>query len=222
MLKTIIAIDGYAATGKSTLAKRLADTLNFIHIDTGAMYRAITFFALKKYGQINKLEAEDLKEIKITFQYKKAGKNAIFLNEKNIEKQIINKEVVENVSQLSTFPFVRNFILQQLIKIVKNNNVVMDGRDIGTAVFPNAQYKFFLTADIDIRAQRRYNELKSTPSEISFEKIKQNLIERDKKDISRKIDPLKKATDAIEINTSNKIEKEVLQTVLEKIAIIKP
>ena len=221
MPKTIIAIDGYAATGKSTLAKSLADTFNFIHIDTGAIYRAITFFVLQKYGRVDKLKAADLKEMKSAFQYKKLTKSAIFLNEKNVEKQIRSKQVTENVSPLSTIPFVRNFVLRQLVKIEKNNNVVMDGRDIGTVVFPKAQYKFFLTATIDNRSQRRYDELKSSQPQISFEKVKQNLMERDTIDSTRKIAPLKKAPDAIEINTDNQTEKEVLQAVLEKITIIK-
>ncbi len=223
MKDLIIAIDGFSSCGKSTLAKDLAKHLNYRYIDTGAMYRAITFFCLQnnlinnKTVNQEKLKAE-LKNINIDFRFNnKTNQNEIILNNKNIEKQIRGIKVSNNVSIISKIKFVRQFLVKQQRKMGENKRIVMDGRDIGTIVFPNADLKIFMTADPDIRAKRRYDELKSKGENISLDEIKKNITERDYLDQTRKESPLKKAKDAIILDNTNLSQKEQLNWIIQKI-----
>ncbi len=223
MKDLIIAIDGFSSCGKSTFAKDLAKHLNYRYIDTGAMYRAITFFCLQnnlinnKTVNQEKLKAE-LKNINIDFRFNnKTNQNEIILNNKNIEKQIRGIKVSNNVSIISKIKFVRQFLVKQQRKMGENKRIVMDGRDIGTIVFPNADLKIFMTADPDIRAKRRYDELKSKGENISLDEIKKNITERDYLDQTRKESPLKKAKDAIILDNTNLSQKEQLNWIIQKI-----
>ena len=223
MKDLIIAIDGFSSCGKSTVAKDLAKHLNYRYIDTGAMYRAITFYCLENKLINNKIVNEqklktELKNINIDFKFNsKTNQNEIYLNGKNIEKQIRGIEVSDNVSIISKIKFVRDFLVEQQRIMGKNKRIVMDGRDIGTVVFPNADLKIFMTADSDIRAKRRYNELTSKGVKVSFDEIKKNITERDYLDQNRKESPLKKANDALVLDNSNLSQKEQLNWIIEQI-----
>ena len=218
MRKIIIAIDGYSGTGKSSTAKMVAEKLTYIYIDSGAMYRAITFFLLNNNHDINKLSEVEiaLKECEISFDAE-----GIILNGKHIEDHIRSMEVNENVSRVSAISAVRKKLVLEQRRMSANKGVVMDGRDIGTVVFPDAELKIFMTADVDIRVERRKKELESKGMVESKELIKQNLIERDKIDSSRKDSPLRKADDAIEIDTSqltlNQQVDKIVQLAKERI-----
>ncbi len=223
MKNLIIAIDGFSSCGKSTVAKELAKYLNYRYIDTGAMYRAITYFCLQnniiKNKTVNeeKLKSE-LKNINIDFKFNNETKqNEVILNNKNIEKQIRGIEVSDNVSIVSKIKFVREFLVEQQRKMGENKRIVMDGRDIGTVVFPDADLKIFMTADTDIRAKRRYDELKAKGENVSFDEIKKNITERDYLDQNRKESPLKKADDALVLDNSNLSKEEQLNWIIEKI-----
>lgn len=207
--KIIIAIDGHAACGKSTLAKDLAKKLKYTYIDTGAMYRAVTLYALEnniiKNNDINEeLLNEKLSEINITFEYNnKTQKSETILNGKNIENKIRSSmEVAGFVSPIATIGFVRKKLVSLQQAMGKNKGIVMDGRDIGTVVFPEAELKIFLTASADIRAKRRFDELKAKGENVNYDKILNNLLERDRIDSTRKVTPLKQADDAILVDTS--------------------
>lgn len=221
--KKIIAIDGFSSCGKSTVAKDLAKKLNYIYIDSGAMYRAITLFCLKNNIIENKNINEPklaslLKDIKITFEYNnKTGKAETFLNGINVEDEIRNIEVSENVSSISSIKFVRENLVKQQQELGKNKSIVMDGRDIGTTVFPNADLKIFMTADVDVRAERRYKELTQKGLNVSIEEIKENIKKRDYLDQNREISPLKKADDAIILDNSYLTKEEQLTWILDKI-----
>ena len=207
--KIIIAIDGTSSTGKSTLAKRLAQKLNYIYIDSGAMYRALTYYAIqKKYiseNHFNKIKLlNDIPNINIDFKNNKTNNNfEVHLNGKPYENKIRSLEVSNFVSQLATLGELRKqmVLIQHSLGIKKG--VVMDGRDIGTVVFPNAELKFYLESSLKIRAKRRYNELILTDKKISLDQVLENIIQRDNQDINRIHSPLKKADDAIVINTDN-------------------
>lgn len=204
-----IAIDGHSSCGKSTLAKDLAKNLKFTYVDTGAMYRSVTLFALQnniiKNNNINeKALLNQLKFIDINQEFNIETESSItFLNGKNVEDQIRGIEVSSMVSPISKIGFVRTKLVEQQRKMAANKSVIMDGRDIGTVVFPNADLKLFVTASAEIRAKRRYNELLAKGDDVSFEEILHNVIERDKIDSSREIAPLKQAKDAILLNNSN-------------------
>ena len=206
----IIAIDGYAGCGKSTLAKLLAKTLNYTYIDTGAMYRAVTLYAIRQ-GFINNdnLDKEklikNLPKIEITFKYNaQLDKNETYLNGENVETEIRqNQEVIRWVSYVAEIPQVREYLVRMQQKLGEKKRVVMDGRDIGTVVFPDAELKLFLTASVEERAKRRYLELKQTGVEVSFEEILHNIKERDRIDSSREASPLYPAKDAIIIDNTN-------------------
>jgi len=221
--KIVIAIDGHSSCGKSTMAKSMAHELEYIYIDSGAMYRAVTLFALRN-GLIasrkilNKAELiERLKEVKITFDWDTATeKNTTFLNEKNIEDEIRQTEVSNNVSPISTIPEVRSEMVKQQRENGKNKGIVMDGRDIGTVVFPDAELKIFMTASPEIRAKRRFVELKEKGDEVDFDEILANVEERDNIDSTRKASPLKKADDALVLDNSNLNREEQLQWALQK------
>ncbi len=221
--KIIIAIDGHSSCGKSTVAKTLARLLGYIYIDSGAMYRAVTLFALRK-GLIKNGAPDipkiinELKNIKITFQWDEvAEKNTTFLNGENIEDEIRQLEVSQNVSPVSAIADVRKEMVKQQRENGKNKGIVMDGRDIGTVVFPDAELKIFMTAAPEIRAQRRFLELKEKGQEVNFDEILQNVLNRDKIDSTRAVSPLKKADDALVLDNSNLTREEQLKWVLEKV-----
>jgi cytidylate kinase len=208
MKKITIAIDGFSSTGKSTVAKQLAKALGYIYVDSGAMYRAVTLYAMQ-----NKLIDENsfnkdqlitqLKDIEITFKFnEKLGFAEVYLNGQNVEKEIRTLEVSQYVSLVSTLSEVR----KQLVKLQKefgmHKGVVMDGRDIGTVVFPEAELKLFMTASTEIRAKRRFKELLGKGENVSFDDILENVKSRDYIDSTRKDSPLIKANDAIEIDNS--------------------
>lgn len=220
--KIVIAIDGHSSCGKSTLAKSLARELGYIYIDSGAMYRVVTLHALRNGwitdGQPDKKKiTEGLKEIKITFEWDKTTeKNTTFLNGENVEDEIRQLEVSQNVSPLSTIAEVRTEMVKQQRENGKNKGIVMDGRDIGTVVFPDAELKIFMTASPEIRAQRRYLELKEKGEEVAFDEILNNVEERDSIDSTRETSPLKKAGDALVLDNSFLSREEQLQWSLEK------
>jgi CMP/dCMP kinase len=216
--KINIAIDGYSSCGKSTLAKALAEKLAYIFIDTGAMYRAITLFCMR-----NKLISNDsivvnqiesvLPSISVHFELNKETKKPeVFLNNENVEKEIRTMEVSSNVSKIATIKAVREKLVALQQKMGQNGGVVMDGRDIGSVVFPDAELKFFITADPDIRAKRRYLEIND--SSVSLEDIKTNLKERDFIDTTREESPLIQVDDAIVIDNSNLNQEEQLDLAL--------
>jgi len=181
----IIAIDGHSSTGKSTLAKMIAKKLNLIYIDTGAMYRCVTLFAINN-NLIKNFEIDEenlkknLKKIEISFFWdKEKGESLTFLNNKNVEKKIRNLNISENVSYISKLKFVRERLVFLQREMSKKQDVILDGRDIGTVVFPNADFKFFITADEKIRAKRRYDELIINDKNVNFQEVLKNVIERD-------------------------------------------
>jgi cytidylate kinase len=211
MGKIIIAIDGYAATGKSSQAKLLAATLGYTYIDTGAMYRAVTLFALRQQPQ-GEVEPEGLIEslqnITITFQ-SKDSEQLTFLNGENVTDAIRSTQVTEHVSSIAKIPEVRSFLVAQQKALGQKKGIVMDGRDIGTVVFPNAECKFFLTASPEVRAQRRHLEQVEKGIKEDFEDVLENITSRDLLDSTRAVSPLKKASDAIEIDVSTRSIEEV-------------
>ena len=217
----VIAIDGFSSTGKSSISKVVADTLGLIHIDTGAMYRAITLFGLRNFKNekqeidLPKL-LQNLNEISLEFR-ENSRKLEIYLNGENVSKEIRATEVSDNVSFIAKQPEVRERLVVLQRNIAEKQGVIMDGRDIGTVVLPNADYKFFLTASADERARRRFLELQSLGIETTIEEVKQNLIERDRKDSEREISPLKQAEDAILIDNTNLNKEETIDLILSYI-----
>jgi cytidylate kinase len=221
--KIIIAIDGHSSCGKSTMAKSLAQKLGYIYIDSGAMYRVVTLYALRN-GLINngipdseKLIAA-LKNIKITFKWDEIlGKNTTYLNGENVEEEIRRLEVSQNVSPISTIAEVRHEMVKQQRENGLTKGIVMDGRDIGTVVFPHAELKIFMTASPEIRAQRRFDELMQKGFEVDFAEILQNVEGRDKIDSTREASPLKKADDALVLDNSNLTREQQLKWTLERV-----
>ena len=204
MKKIVIAIDGHSSCGKSTMAKDLAKKIGYIYVDTGAMYRTVTLYALRN-NLLDDSEALEkaLGDINITFQLNADGRPETYLNGENVEKEIRSLEVSNHVSPIATLPFVRTFLVAQQQAMGKEKGIVMDGRDIGTVVFPDAELKIFVTASAEVRAQRRYDELKAKGQEASYEDILKNVVERDYIDSHREVSPLRKADDAIELDNSN-------------------
>ena len=227
-MRTItIAIDGFSSTGKSTVAKQLADYLDYLFVDTGAMYRAVTLFALRKgfltEGQVDVPNLiAFLPEINLKFVKNSEGKRDIYLNNENVEKEIRTLEVSDYVSPVSTISEVRKKLVEQQREMGKGQGIVMDGRDIGTVVFPKADLKIFMTASPEIRAQRRYDELVKRGDPISYEEVLENVTERDRIDSTREDSPLRKADDAIVIdNTETNLEDQfhmLLQLAKDRIA----
>jgi cytidylate kinase len=221
--KIIIAIDGHSSCGKSTMAKSLAKRLGYVYIDTGAMYRVVTLVALRKGWIENKIPdtqkiINGLKDIKITFKWdEQAGKNTTFLNGENVEDEIRQLEVSENVSPISTIAEVRHEMVRQQRENGKNKGIVMDGRDIGTVVFPNAELKIFMTASPEIRAQRRYLELTEKGDKVNFEEILANVEGRDKIDSTRAVSPLKQAGDALILDNSELTREQQLDWAVNKV-----
>lgn len=209
MKKITIAIDGYSSTGKSTIAKALAKKLKLVYVDTGAMYRAVTLFALNS-GFISKDKFQKkslinhLNNIDLSFNFNiKLGFAEIFLNGVNVENEIRGLLVSNFVSKIAEVPEVRRKLVEQQQKMGKDKGVVMDGRDIGTVVFPNADLKFFITASANERAKRRFDELITKGENVSYDDIFNNVVERDRIDTTRNDSPLVKAIDAIEIDNTN-------------------
>ncbi len=224
MNQITIAIDGYSSCGKSTLAKALAVKLGYKYVDTGAMYRCTTYYLMQKdivgNGKIFNAEQiiKELEHIVITFQYNPTLRfSEAYLNQVNVEKEIRQMPVSENVSKVSALKEVRQKMVSLQKLMGKNKGVVMEGRDIGTAVFPNAELKLFMTADIDVRVQRRYDELHSKGTMISYDEVKKNLQERDFDDTNRKENPLVKASDAIILDNSDLNPQQQLDFVLRLI-----
>lgn len=221
MKKPVIAIDGYSSTGKSSISKIIADKLGLIHMDTGALYRGVTWFALQNC--MNTEGVIDLKTLfssldQIHLEFKNNdGTLVLYLNNADISKEIRTNEVSDNVSLVAKQKEVRDYLLQSQRSIAEKGGVIMDGRDIGTVVLPDADYKFFLTASIDERTNRRFLELKGLGFEADKEQVKQNLIERDKIDSEREIAPLKQADDATVIDNSALTKEETIELILSYI-----
>lgn len=208
MAKITIAIDGFSSTGKSTLAKQLANKLGYVYVDTGAMYRAVTLYALNKgfitedHFNIDDFVLE-LDKIKITFKFNPLlGFAEVYLNGENVESRIRTLEVSSFVSPVAAIPEVRYLMVKQQQEMGKDKGVVMDGRDIGTVVFPDAELKLFMTASDEVRAKRRYDELIDRGDNVTFKEVLKNVRERDYIDSHRENSPLIKAKDAIEIDNS--------------------
>ncbi|MEK6452121.1 MULTISPECIES: (d)CMP kinase [Myroides] len=221
MKKITIAIDGFSSTGKSTLAKSLAKSLSYVYIDTGAMYRAVTLYAMRKgfikEGHFDKEALIDsLHLIELHFEYNpERGFAEIYLNHSNVEDIIRTLEVSNFVSQIAEIPEVRRKLVEQQQNLGKSKGVVMDGRDIGTVVFPDAELKIFMTASPEIRAQRRFDELIVKDETIKFEDVFKNVVERDKIDTTRADSPLVMAVDAVEVDNSNLTREEQFDLILE-------
>ena len=221
MKKITIALDGHSSCGKSTMAKDLAKELGYIYVDTGAMYRAVTLYAMrhnliKADGSIEQqgLRAQ-LPQIEIAFQLNPTtGRPETLLNGENVEKEIRTMEVSAHVSPIATLPFVREKLVEQQQKMGEGGGVVMDGRDIGTVVFPHAELKVFVTASAEVRAERRFKELKEKGMEVDYNEILANVKERDYIDSHRETSPLRKADDAIELDNSNMTIDEQRQWLL--------
>jgi len=223
--KITIAIDGFSSTGKSTVAKQIAKQLGYVYVDSGAMYRAVTLFAMQHaFIDANHFDIEGLvsklSSIQIRFVFNKdLGFAEVYLNDKNVEKQIRTLEVSNFVSQVSTIPEVRYQLVKQQQQMGKDKGVVMDGRDIGTVVFPYAELKIFMTASAETRAQRRYEELLGRGDDVNFEAVLHNVQKRDYIDSHREDSPLRKAEDAIEIDNSKLTLEEQFQKVLQLVAM---
>lgn len=210
MKKITIAIDGYSSCGKSTMAKNLAREIGYIYIDTGAMYRAVTLYALKRQQltvnrTVKSIELEcEMPLIIVSFAVNhETGHPDTFLNGENVEQEIRTMEVSNNVSQIAALPFVRSALVAQQQRMGADKGVVMDGRDIGTVVFPDAELKIFVTASAEVRARRRFDELKAKGISADYSDILKNVQERDYIDSHREVSPLRKAPDAIELDNSN-------------------
>ncbi len=219
----IIAIDGHSSCGKSTLAKRLAKQFGYRYIDTGAMYRAVTLFAVNA-GMFSGADLDtavlrseiENGNLKIDFAHNsETGFSETLLNGINVEADIRGTDVARRVSTIATVEFVRSYLVQQQQKMGKNGNIVMDGRDITTVVFPNADVKIFLTARLDVRAERRYKELIAKGEVISFDDVKENISKRDFIDSTRKDSPLTQSPDAVLLDNSDLTQDETLAVALE-------
>ncbi|MFL1895393.1 (d)CMP kinase [Aquimarina sp. 2-A2] len=219
--KIIIAIDGHSSTGKSTVAKQLAKALGYIYVDTGAMYRAVTLYAMRKCfikdSHFNQEAIERyLPFINIKFKLnKKTGIAEVLLNNENVENEIRKLSVSNNVSQIAAISLVRQKLVQQQKLMGAERGIVMDGRDIGTVVFPDAELKIFMTATAKDRAERRYKEITERGEQVSYEDVLKNVVNRDHIDSTRKDSPLRKAEDAITIDNSNMTLDEQFQKILE-------
>ena len=209
MKKITIAIDGFSSCGKSTMAKMLAKEVGYIYVDTGAMYRAVTLFAMRNgmiapNGEVNRDELKQkMQTLRVEFKLnEQTGRAETYLNGENVEGDIRTMEVSSHVSPIATLAFVRKALVEQQQRMGAEKGIVMDGRDIGTVVFPNAELKIFVTASAEVRAQRRYDELKAKGMEADFADILKNVQERDYIDSHRETSPLRKADDALELDNS--------------------
>ena len=223
MKKITIAIDGFSSCGKSTMAKDLAKKIGYVYVDTGAMYRAVTFFALqhKLFSADNKVDTAKLEalmpEIHISFELNPTtGHPDTYLNGECIESKIRGMEVSSRVSPIAAIPFVRSAMVAQQQAMGKEKGIVMDGRDVGTTVFPDAELKIFVTASAEVRAQRRFDELKAKGQAADYAAILKNVQDRDYIDIHREVSPLRKAKDAIELDNSTMTIAEQNSWLMEK------
>ena len=215
--KIIITLDGWSSCGKSTLAKALARELGYVFVDSGAMYRAITLYFLN-----NSVDLSDLKQIEkalgnieLTFVFNPTrGASDIFLNGQNVESSIRAMAVASRVSEVAAIPLVRQFAVQQQQRLGKNKGIVMDGRDIGTVVFPDAELKIFMTASKEIRVKRRFQELVQKDAAITFEEVRENLEQRDHMDSNRKESPLRQANDARVLDNTGLTEQQQFELAL--------
>lgn len=223
MKKITIAIDGFSSTGKSTLAKQLAKELEYVYVDTGAMYRAVAYFAMRNQfiGADffdKKTLVEALPKIQLDFRFNAdLGFAEMYLNNENVEKQIRTIEVSNFVSKVAEVSEVRSKLVEQQKEMGKNKGIVMDGRDIGTVVFPDAELKIFMTASAETRAQRRFDELQQKGDNVTYEEVLKNVVDRDYVDTNREDSPLVIADDAIEIDNSYLNKEEQFAAVLELI-----
>lgn len=224
MKKIVIAIDGYSSCGKSTMAKNLARRLGYVYVDTGAMYRAVTLYALrhqlfKADGEVDAASLQRaMPDIRISFQFnKQTGKPDTYLNDELVEQEIRTMQVSERVSKIAALPFVRTALVAQQQRMGVDKGIVMDGRDIGTVVFPHAELKIFVTASAEVRAQRRYDELQQKGMPARYDDILKNVQERDYIDSHREVSPLRKADDAIELDNSNLTIDEQQQWLLRQV-----
>lgn len=222
MRKITVAIDGHSSCGKSTMAKDLAREVGYVYVDTGAMYRSVTLFALRNGlfdgAEIN-VEAlrQRMDEIHISFKFNaETGRPDTYLNGELVEQEIRGMEVSNNVSPIAALPFVREAMVAQQQQMGKDGGVVMDGRDIGTVVFPDAELKVFVTASAEVRAQRRYDELKGKGMEADYAEILKNVQERDYIDSHREVSPLKQADDALLLDNSDMTISEQKEWLLER------
>lgn len=223
MKKITIAIDGHSSCGKSTMAKDLAKKVGYVYVDTGAMYRCVTLFALRKglFNDDKSIKEEELHRempnIHISFKFnEQTGRPDTYLNGELVEKEIRTMEVSNHVSPIATLPFVREDMVRQQQAMGKEGGIVMDGRDIGTVVFPKAELKIFVTASAEVRAQRRYDELKAKGMEAEYDEILKNVQERDYIDSHRAVAPLRPAEDALMLDNSNMTIEEQNRWLMER------
>lgn len=218
----VVAIDGYSSCGKSTIAKALAKKLNYVYIDTGAMYRTVTLYFLRNNIDVTDTEKviQALDNISITFETAADGVAHVFLNGEDVSEEIRQMHVASNVSKFAAIKAVRQAMVKQQQLMGQSINVIMDGRDIGTTVFPDAQVKLFMTADPKIRAERRYKELVEKNPDITMQEVFDNLAERDLDDTTREESPLVQANDAIVLDNSYLTPDEQLEFALEKIKAV--
>lgn len=222
MKRIIIAIDGFSSCGKSTMAKALARNVGYLYFDSGAMYRAVALYCMQNglvnNGNIDKTALHDnIKDINITFEVDPETRNSItFLNGKNVEHEIRSLEVSRLVSQVAAVDFVRKEMVERQREMGKAKGIVMDGRDIGTTVFPQAEMKVFVTASAEVRAQRRYDELVARGDNADFNEILENVQQRDYLDQTREISPLKRADDALLLDNSNMTREEQMNWLTEE------
>lgn len=222
--KIIIAVDGFSSCGKSTFAKTIAAKLGYIFIDTGAMYRAVTLYAIRHGAIVSGVIDEDavvrlLDQIEISFRFNpERGASDIYVNGERVEGLIRSIEVSNMVSPVSAIGAVREKLVAMQQAMGRERGVVMDGRDIGTVVFPDAELKIYMTADPKVRAQRRYDELTAKGDKVTLEEIERNVVERDKADMSRKISPLRQAEDAVVLDNSHMTVEEQMEWLDKELA----
>lgn len=223
MKKITIAIDGFSSCGKSTMAKDLARKIGYVYVDTGAMYRSVTLFAMQNNlfnedGSVKTAELEKrMSDIQISFVFNnETGRPDTYLNGELVEKEIRTLEVSSHVSNIAAIPFVREAMVAQQQRMGKDKGLVMDGRDIGTTVFPEAELKIFVTASAEVRAKRRFDELNEKGMSADFDDILENVKQRDYIDSHREVSPLRKADDAIELDNSNMTIQEQSEWLMQK------
>ncbi|MBF1605120.1 MAG: (d)CMP kinase [Prevotella shahii] len=223
MKKITIAIAGFSSCGKSTMAKMLAKEVGYIYVDTGAMYRAVTLFAMRNgmitpNGEVNRDELKQkMQTLRVEFKLnEQTGRAETYLNGENVENEIRGMEVSSHVSAIAAIDFVRTALVEQQQRMGRDKGIVMDGRDIGTVVFPDAELKVFVTASAEIRAQRRFDELKGKGVEANFDEILNNVQQRDYIDSHREVSPLRKADDAIELDNGELTIAQQLQWLVER------
>ncbi|WP_420580336.1 (d)CMP kinase [Reichenbachiella sp.] len=218
MRKIIIAIDGYSACGKSSTAKRVAAALNYGYVDTGAMYRSVTLYFLEHYIDLTnpKSISKALGEVDITFHHNEStGQNETYLNGLNVESKIREMEISQKVSEVAAIKAVREAMVKQQQKMGKSKGIVMDGRDIGSVVFPDAELKIFMNADFDVRAERRQKELFDKDNLVDLDEVKENLRKRDKIDTSREESPLVRPVGAIDVDTTHMFLEEQVDHIVQ-------